>query len=177
MKWIFIMSAGTGATQWICCSSVCDGQGSVTNLHLKQSLIKGPGSVWESVAFFFSLVTVWTGLQKIFPVQYGESVVVCDIWPFFAVIPHSLMPERSSRPCQRRVTPESEMWPFFSFQGGLLACLFDFTFLTVATLIQNRICNFLPPFRAPSRWLLLYSWLADCQAPANTVTHKLKPPL
>lgn len=42
------MSGGSGSAQWICCSAVFDEQGCVTNLHLKHTLIRGPGIVWRA---------------------------------------------------------------------------------------------------------------------------------
>jgi len=68
MKWISIMSGGTEATQWIYYSSVFDEQGSVTNLHLKQSLIRGPGSVWRA-SHSFNLCDHMENLSK----QYEQG--------------------------------------------------------------------------------------------------------
>lgn len=82
MKWISIMSGGSGATQWICCSSVCDERlGCVTNLHLKHSLIRGPGSVWREHHIHFSSVTVWTGAGNVSPAgREGPSRVMFGLF-------------------------------------------------------------------------------------------------
>lgn len=112
MKWISIMSAGSGAAQWICCSSVWDERGCVTNLHLKHSLITGPRSVWWG-SHSFQLRHRLDRRWKSFSRKRKERWV----WylAFFSVILHPLMPKFCS---PRRWRPHQ-----------CLSCVSDVTFL------------------------------------------------